>query len=152
MLPLGVSLIWGTCGMTRWKLLAVLCALVGLTGACASLRGSETAVGDVEALRPKAAEVTDKMVANDWKAVRADFDETMAKGLAEDGLANAWAQVVQLKGAYVSRGEPTQVPKPGQHLVFDTPMTFEKGDMKSRITFHADGRIAGLFILVPEAT
>jgi hypothetical protein len=91
------------------------------------------------------------MVANDWEAVREDFDETMRKGLAEDGLANGWAEVVATKGAYVSRGEPTQVPKPGALTVFDTPLTFEKGEMKSRITFHADGRIAGLFILVPEA-
>lgn len=138
--------------MTFWKLLAVLCASVALTGACSSSEGSgDGAVGDVEALRPKAAEVTDRMAANDWKAVRADFDETMAKALAEDGLANAWAQVVEEKGAYVSRGEPTQVPKLGEPLVFDTPMTFEKGEMKSRVAFHADGRIAGLFILVPEA-
>lgn len=95
--------------------------------------------------------MTDLLVQNEWKAIRDDFDEGMTKALAEDGLANAWNEVVEEKGPFVSRGEPTQVPKPGRFAVFDTPMTFEKGEMKSRLTFRANGDIAGLFILVPEA-
>ena len=133
---------------------AVVVAVVAvLVGGCSTGGGDGSGgeVPDVEALRPKAAEVTDLLAKNDWKAIRADFDDTMRKGLAEDGLANGWKQVVDEKGAFVSRGEPTQVPKPGDLAVFDTPMTFEKGEMKSRLSFHANGEIGGLFILVPEA-
>ena len=138
--------------MTGWRWGLVLCAVLAIVGACSSPSPSEAeAVGDVEELRPKAAAVTDLLVANDWKAVRADFDETMTKALAEDGLANAWNQVVDAKGPFVSRGEPTQIPVGDGHTVFDTPMTFEKGEMKSRVAFHPNGEIAGLFILVPEA-
>ena len=107
----------------------------------------------VEALRPKAAEITDQLAAHQWAEVRSQFDEGMKAKLAEDGLANAWAQVVKAKGEYVSRGEPTQLGSPAgeEHYVFDTPVEFEQGPMKTRLTFHADGTVAGLFILVPDA-
>ncbi len=109
--------------------------------------------GGVEELRPKAAAITDQLAANEWAKVRSQFDENMKAKLAEDGLANAWAQVVKSKGAYVSRGEPTQLGSPAGEdlLVFDTPLEFEQGAMKSRLTLHTDGTIAGLFILVPDA-
>jgi hypothetical protein len=105
----------------------------------------------VEQLRERAAEITDLMAANDWAAVREDFDATMAAQLTEDRLRTAWDQVVAAKGPYRSRGEPSEVPGPGEVVVFDTPMAFEQGEMKSRVAFHNDGRVAGLFILVPEA-
>lgn len=131
--------------MRWWTGLAVLALTLG---ACASL---EDDVPDVEALRPKAAEITDLLAKNDWKAVRAEFDEPMRKGLAEDGLANVWEKVVATNGAFVSRGAPTQVPKPGNYAVFDTPMTFERGEVKSRVALRPNGEIAGLFLLEPDA-
>jgi len=130
-------------------LLGLLLCVALFVGGCNTTGDDSTA--DVETLRPKAGEITDLLVKNDWKAVREDFDSTMKKGLSEDGLANAWASVVEEKGAFVSRGEPTQVPKGGGTVVFDTPMTFEQGEMKSRVTLRSNGEIAGLFILVPEA-
>lgn len=128
----------------------VLAAGVVLTG-CSSGGGDGADVADVEALRPKAAAVTEHLVAHEWAAVRADFDDTMRKALAEDGLANAWAQVVAQQGAYVSHGDPTQIPKASGLAVFDTPLTFERGTMKNRVAFHPDGTIAGLFLLSPDA-
>lgn len=114
---------------------------------------SEATVGGVDELRPKAAQITDQLAAHEWAKVRAQFDDNMRQKLAEDGLANAWGQVVKSKGEFVSRGEPTQLGSPAgkDFLVFDTPLEFEGGPMKSRITFHPDGQIAGLFILVPDA-
>lgn len=123
---------------------ATLIAASMLTG-CTS---GEPTVAD---LGRKAAALTDLMVGNDWPAVREDFDATMREGLSEEQLASAWQQVVQLKGAYQSRGEPKRVLKPGALVVFDTPMTLEQGAMKSRITFRENGDVAGLFVLVPEA-
>jgi hypothetical protein len=119
-----------------------------------SVSGADTSEGAdlvVEELRPRAAAITDQLAAHDWAKVRAQFDDTMKKKLAEDGLANAWGEVVKTKGEYRSRGEPVQLGSPaGKDLiVFDTPLEFERGAMKSRLTFHPDGTIAGLFILVP---
>jgi hypothetical protein len=107
-------------------------------------------------LKTKAAEITDDLADHDWKAVRDEFDDDMKDGLSEKGLEEAWDKVVDLKGRYQSRGKPAQVTPAGiqvkkDHLVFDTPLQFAKGAMKSRITFHRDGKIAGLFILIPSA-
>ena len=106
-----------------------------------------------QAFRPKAAAITDAWPKNDWKTIRSDFDATLlaAPQVSEAGLAAAWQQVVAKVGAYRSRREPVQIPKPGDVIVFDTPMEFERGPMKSRVAFHADGTVAGLFILVPDA-
>jgi len=134
--------------------LLAACGSGGSSGDDASDGSDGGAVaGGVEELRPKAAEITDQLAANEWANVRSQFDENMKQKLAEDGLANAWAQVVKSKGEYLSRGEPTQLGSPAGKdvLVFDTPLKFEHGPMKSRLTFHADGTIAGLFILVPDA-
>ena len=112
-----------------------------------------TAEDGVEQLRPKAAEITEQLAAHEWAKVRSQFDDNMKQKLAEDGLANAWDQVVKAKGEYVSRGEPAQIGTlAGEDVfVFDTPVEFERGPMKTRLTFRADGTIAGLFILVPDA-
>lgn len=72
-----------------------------LASACTSGDGDEA---DLDALRRKAASVTDLVAKNDWKAVREDFDSTMSASLSEDGLESAWQQVAQQMGAYKSRG------------------------------------------------
>ena len=128
--------------LARWVLLAAL--LLAAT-ACGSGGGP-----GAEALEQKAATLTDLVAQNDWTAVREDFDATMQAQLDEEGLEAAWRQVTGLRGSYESRGEPARVHKPGDFLVFDTPMTFERGAMKSRVTFHPDGQVAGLFILFPD--
>ena len=116
-------------------------------GACD--RFSDTDSGDVEALRPKAIEITELLIDNDWAAIREHFDDTMKKGLSEDGLATAWTSVTTTHGPYVSHGKPVQNPKAGRYIVFDTPLTFERGEMKERVAFHPNGKIAGFFILNP---
>ena len=142
----------------RWvvAVLVVLAALAfGACGSGSSTDGSSSSSDDlgVEELRPKASAVTDQMIAGDWAAIRAQFDENMKSKLAEEGLANAWGSIVAEKGAYQSRGESAQQGSPaGQDLlVFDTPLEFERAPMKMRLAFHPDGTIAGLFILKPEA-
>lgn len=117
--------------------------------ACSSSAASDEAV-PIDDLETRAGEVTDQLAANDWAAVRADFDDNMTEKLTEELLVAAWEQVTGSRGAYESRGEPRQIPKPGDFMVFDTPMTFADGQMKSRVTFHEDGQIAGLFILEPD--
>lgn len=125
-------------------LLIVTCAVVlGCT--------SDADEPDEDALRARAAAVTDQLAAGQWELVRADFDDTMTDSLSTAQLSEAWGQIVAAKGAYVSRGEPKKVQKPGAAAVFDTPVEFEQGPMKTRVAFGDDGRITGLFILTPDA-
>lgn len=113
------------------KRILVLVVALGLLAACES-SGSGGEERSVDELSGRAAEITDQLAQNDWEAVRKDFDTTMAKELTEDGLQAAWDQVVEARGEYQSRGEPSRVLKSGDIVVFDTPMAFEQGEMKSR--------------------
>jgi Protein of unknown function (DUF3887) len=118
-----------------------------------TVRSTTTAVPGFTAtdLAAKAAAITDLLGATNWPAVRADFDATMTAQLSEAKLAEMWNGLVAQLGTYKSRGAPVETPKDNIHKVFDTPMQFERGEMKGRLAFNADGTIAGLFILVPNA-
>jgi hypothetical protein len=84
-----------------------------------------------------------------WGEAREDFDQPMATALDADQLAGAWAQVLGLVGGYEWLGEPF-VRQLGDYTVVDVPMHFEAGDMKGRVSFRADGKVAGLYFLTPE--
>ena len=85
-----------------------------------------------------------------WANVTARFDDTMRAGLTEEGLAEAWAYIAGLAGAYESHGD-TDAVRAGDFTITNTPLTFEAGDFVARITFRDDRTIAGLFILNPDA-
>jgi len=112
---------------------------------------TSTSASSEGGLSAMAAAITDLLVANDWAAVRKDFDDTMLQGLSEERLAEVWTQTVREVGAYRSRGEPVTGPSQGDVVSFDTALHFEHGDRKSRIAFHADGKVAGFFLLLANA-
>lgn len=84
-----------------------------------------------------------------WGEVSARFDATMRDRLTEEGLAEAWAHIVGLAGAYESPGD-TDTVRAGDFTTTNTPLTFEAGDFVARITFRDDQTIAGLYILGPD--
>ncbi|HET6732170.1 DUF3887 domain-containing protein [Mycobacterium sp.] len=85
-----------------------------------------------------------------WANITARFDDTMRAGLTEEGLAEAWAYIAGLAGAYESHGD-TDAVRAGDFTITNTPLAFEAGDFVARITFRDDRTIAGLFILNPDA-
>jgi hypothetical protein len=85
-----------------------------------------------------------------WADITARFDDTMRAGLTEEGLAEAWAYIAGLAGAYESHGD-TDVVRAGDFTITNTPLAFEAGDFVARITFRDDRTIAGMFILNPDA-
>ncbi len=103
---------------------------------------------------PEAAElartVIDDYVHARWSDITARFDATMRAGLTEEGLAEAWAQIAGMVGAYEGHGD-TAVARVGDFTVTNTPLAFEAGDFVARITFRDDQTIAGLYILNPDA-
>jgi hypothetical protein len=94
--------------------------------------------------------VIDDLAHARWADVSARFDATMRDRLTEEGLAEAWAYIVGLAGAYESHGD-TAVVRAGDFTTTNTPLSFEAGDFVARITFRDDRTIAGLFILNPDA-
>lgn len=94
--------------------------------------------------------VIDDLAHARWADVSARFDATMRDRLTEEGLAEAWAYIVGLAGAYEGHGD-TDVVRAGDFTTTNTPLTFEAGDFVARITFRDDRTIAGLYIVNPDA-
>ena len=82
--------------------------------------------------------------------VTADFSDKMAKKLPATRMAAAWAQVIGMVGSYQGMGEP-MTRQAGDLTIVDIPLTFEASEMKGRVVFDTDGKVAGLFILKPDA-
>ncbi len=74
----------------------------------------------------------------------------MRAGLTEEGLAEAWAYLAGLAGAYERHGD-TDALRAGDFTITNTPLAFEAGEFIARITFRDDRTIAGLYILNPDA-
>jgi hypothetical protein len=84
-----------------------------------------------------------------WTDVRRDFDETMLDAVDEAKLVAGWAQVAALVGSYERMGEPL-VLAAGDYTVVEMPLYFEAGEQTVRVTYHADGQVAGLWIRPPN--
>lgn len=128
--------------VVRSRLLACLLVALLVSAACS------TESQDVTNER-RAAVLTDLLARNDWSGVRKDFNPSLRAGLSEATLASAWKQVTAKVGSYRSRGEPRVVTDPRGATAFDTLMTFERGEMRSRVSFGTDGLVSALLILEP---
>jgi hypothetical protein len=93
--------------------------------------------------------VIDDLAHSRWADVSARFDATMRDRLTEEGLAEAWAHIVGLAGAYEGHGD-TDAARAGDFTTTNTPLAFEAGDFVARITFRDDRTLAGLYILNPD--
>ncbi|MDH6194086.1 hypothetical protein M2272_000707 [Mycobacterium frederiksbergense] len=94
--------------------------------------------------------VIDDLAHARWADISARFDATIHDRLTEEGLAEAWAHIVGLAGAYESHGDTVAV-RVGEFTTTNTPLIFEAGDFVARITFRDDRTLAGLYILNPDA-
>jgi hypothetical protein len=92
----------------------------------------------------------DDLAAGKWRQVTARFDDAMAKGLSDEALAAAWAQVIGQAGAFESHDAP-EATRTADVTITNTQLNFEAGEFIARIVFRDDERIAGFFILKPEA-
>jgi hypothetical protein len=106
------------------------------------------------ALLPGAAEKATQLMI-DWVETRydqvtADFSQTMAERMTADGLSDAWAQLIGLVGSYERMGEAA-ARQAGDLTIVDIKMSFEASEMKGRVVYDKDGKVAGLFVLKPDA-
>lgn len=97
-----------------------------------------------------AVDLIGALSAGRWEAVHDRFDPTMAAALPPAALADTWATVMGMVGALESTGEPLSR-RLGDLTIVDLPLAFEAGDMVGRLTFRADGRVSGFFVLEPGA-
>jgi Protein of unknown function (DUF3887) len=82
---------------------------------------------------------------------RTSFNDQVLAAFTDEKRGGALATVAGLVGAFegFTDGEPF-VRRIGDHTVVDIPLRYEAGDMKARVAFDADAKVAGFFILAPE--
>jgi hypothetical protein len=114
-----------------------------------------TGVAMATSIRPDAAERGVELLVNlvqgDYPAVRDDFDQTMTNAVPDDGaVAAIWAQLAGLIGGYQRMGEPF-AHQLGDYTAVDVPLEFEAGGLTARVSYDAQGQVAGLRFLPQKA-
>jgi hypothetical protein len=83
---------------------------------------------------------------------RPSFNAEVLARFTDEVRGNALATVAGLVGAYEGFGQAEPfVRRIGDHTVVDIPLRYEASDMKARVAFDSDEKVAGFFILAPEA-
>jgi hypothetical protein len=82
---------------------------------------------------------------------RPSFNTRVLEAFTDEVRGSALATIAGLVGAFegFGAGEPL-VRRIGDLTVVDVPLRYEAGDMKARVAFDADERVASLFILNPD--
>jgi hypothetical protein len=119
----------------------------------AACRGREPTAPEVsaECRSPKTLGVRaecflEDLAAGRFSRARSSFDATMKEKKSLAVLEDDWETYQELVGAYEDHGTPDEV-KTGVLLVERVPVTTDKGKGEVRVTFHANGTIAGVFFL-----
>jgi hypothetical protein len=83
---------------------------------------------------------------------RKSFNLEVFAAFTDEVRGDALATVAGLVGAFEGWGDGDPfIRRIGDYTVVDLPMRYEAGDMKARVAFDSDEKVAGLFILVPDA-
>ena len=83
---------------------------------------------------------------------RPTFNAQVLEAFTDEVRGEALATVAGLVGAFEGFGDAEPfVRRVGDHTVVDIPLRYEAGDMKARVAFDADEKVAGLYILMPDA-
>lgn len=110
-----------------------------------------TGVAMAESIMPDATErgvtLLVNLIEGNYAEIRRDFDETMTNAVRDDAaLAGIWAQLAGLVGRYERMGEPF-AHQLGDYTAIDIPLEFEAGSLTARVSYDADGKVAGLRFL-----
>src|SRR5580658_5272646 len=99
----------------------------------------------------RAVEIVTAVLDGRMDEARQSFNAEVLAAFTDQVRGNALATVTGLVGAFegFGEGEPF-VRRIGDHTVVDIPLRYEASDMKARVAFDADEKVAGLFILPPE--
>ncbi|WP_189323792.1 DUF3887 domain-containing protein [Streptomyces flaveus] len=100
----------------------------------------------------RAVEIVTDILEGRMDKARRSFNSEVLAAFTDEVRGEALATVVGLVGAFEGFGgaEPF-VRNIGDHTVVDVPLHYEAADMKARIAFDADEKVAGIFFLAPEA-
>jgi Protein of unknown function (DUF3887) len=100
----------------------------------------------------RATEIVTEVLEGRLDEARPSFNAQVLEALTDEKWDSGLATVAGLVGAFegFGEGEPF-VRRIGDQTVVDIPLRYEAGDMKARVAFDADEKVAGIFILTPDA-
>lgn len=99
----------------------------------------------------RAVTITADVLEGRMDQARPSFDDKVLAAFTDEVRGNALATVAGLVGEFEGFGEAEPfVRRIGDHTVVDVPLRYEAGDMKARVAFDVDEKVAGFFILAPE--
>jgi len=100
----------------------------------------------------RATQIAADILGGRMNQARPLFNAEVAAAFTDEVRGNALAAVAGLVGAFEGIADAAPfVRRIGDHTVVDIPLRYEAGDMKARVAFDADAKVAGFFILAPEA-
>jgi hypothetical protein len=99
----------------------------------------------------RAIEIVTAVLDGRMDEARQSFNAQVLEAFTDKVRGDGLATVAGLVGAFegFGEGEPF-VRRIGDHTVVDVPLRYEAGDMKARVAFDTDEKVAGIFILAPD--
>lgn len=99
----------------------------------------------------RATKIVTEVLEGRMDEARKSFNVEVLAKFTDEVAGDALAAVAGLVGAFegFGRAEPF-VRRIGDHTVVDIPLRYEAGDMKARVAFDAEEKVAGLFVLTSE--
>ncbi|MFE4856639.1 DUF3887 domain-containing protein [Streptomyces sp. NPDC056670] len=99
----------------------------------------------------RAREIVEAVLGNRMDEARRSFNAQVLEAFTDEVRGSGMATVAGLVGAFEGFADDAPfVRRVGDHTVVDIPLRYEAGDMKARVAFDTDEKVAGLFILAPE--
>jgi Protein of unknown function (DUF3887) len=93
----------------------------------------------------RAVAILAAMTEGRWEEARRDFNGQMSQRLDAKRLADGWARMAGLVGAYEGMGEAF-AHRVADNTVVEVPLRFEAGEATGRVIFDEDGKVAGLWL------
>lgn len=92
-----------------------------------------------------AKDVVNKLVAEDYEGIRANFNEKMKSGLSAEKMKEVWKSVLEHAGAFQSQGTPQTQNTQGWEIIV-IPCQMERAKINVEVDYDSDGKIGGLWI------
>ena len=100
----------------------------------------------------RAIKIVTEVLEGRMDEARKSFNAEVSAGFTDDVRSDAIVTVAGLVGAFEGLDQaPPFVRRIGDHTVVDIPLRYEAGEMKARVAFDTNEKVAGLFFLPPEA-
>lgn len=99
----------------------------------------------------RAVEIVSAVLDGRMEEARRSFNAQVREAFTDEVRGDGLATVAGMVGAFEGFGDGDPfVRRIGDDTVVDIPLRYEAGDMKARVAFDADEKVAGLAVVLPD--